>query len=144
MATSTLPLARPVADDPLVMVNDRVSLLDFDGDNDFDGESNGKEYLFGSDPTDPSVKAQEPVSKLEMTAGGLKFRVSFVRRLGSTDIRYVAAVSEDLTTWDYSEAKVTLVGSPVPVGDEQVEIVTVEIDSDLSGSMFVRIHAVAK
>jgi len=50
----------------------------------------------------------------------------------------------DLSVWDYSEAKVTLVGSPVPVGDGQGEVVTVEIDSDLSGSMYVRIHAVAK
>ncbi len=119
-------------------------LYDFEGDNDSDGETNGREYFFGSDPTDPSVKAQSPVAKLEMTPGGRKFRVSFVRRLNTTDSRYVAAVSEDLKTWDYSETKVALVGSAVPVGDGRGEIATVEIDSDLSGSMFVRIHAVAK
>jgi len=117
---------------------------DFDRDSDFDGDSNGKEYLFGANPNNPAIKAQEPVAKLEMTSGGREFRVSFVRRLGNTDARYVAAVSNNLTTWDYSEAKVSQVGSAVPVGDGQGEVVTVEIDSDLSGSMFVRIHAVAK
>lgn len=119
-------------------------LSGFDDDADGDGDSNGKEYFFASNPDDSSVVSQGPVSTITPTPEGRKFRVSFVRRIGTTDVRYVVAVSENLTTWDYSEAGVSVVGSPTPIGDGQGEIVTVEIDSDLSGSKYVRIHAAAK
>lgn len=119
-------------------------LSGFEDDADGDGDSNGKEYFFASNPDDSSVVSQGPVSTITPTPEGRKFRVSFVRRIGTTDVRYVVAVSENLTTWDYSEAGVSVVGSPTPVGDGQGEIVTVEIDSDLSGSKYVRIHAAAK
>jgi hypothetical protein len=113
-------------------------------DADGDGDSNGKEYFFASDPNDSSVVSQGPVSAITPTQGGKRYRVSFVRRIGAVDVRYLVAVSEDLANWDYSEAEVSIVGSPTPVGDGQGEIITVEIGSDISGSKFVRIHAAAK
>ncbi len=113
-------------------------------DADGDGDSNGKEYFFASNPNDKTVVTQAPVSAIRSINGGQRYRVSFVRRIGAVDVRYVVAVSNDLVGWDYSEGEVTVVGTPVPVGDGQGEIVTVEIGSGISGSKFVRVHAAAK
>lgn len=121
-----------------------VGLSRFFDDADGDGDSNGEEYYFASDPNDPSVRVQSPVAALDQSSGGTRFRVSFVRRIGAADIRYVAAVSNDIKVWDYSGGKVSVAGPPVPVGDGIGEIVTVEIDADLSNRQFIRIHAVAE
>ncbi|WP_367875245.1 hypothetical protein [Luteolibacter sp. Populi] len=118
-------------------------LAKFLDDADGDGDTNGEEYYFASDPADPSIRVQTPVASLEAVPGGKSFRVSFVRRIGAADIRYVAAVSDNATTWDYTQAQVSVVGSPVPVGDGQGEIVTVGISANLKNTQFIRIHAVA-
>lgn len=120
------------------------ALARFFADADGDGDSNGEEYYFASDPSDPSVRVQSPVTSLDATPGGKRFRTSFVRRIGASDIRYKVAVSDDLKAWDYSEAQVAQVGSPVPVGDGEGEVVTVEIGEEVTNRKFVRIHAVAQ
>lgn len=119
-------------------------LAGMDDDADGDGDSNGKEYFFASNPDDNTIVSQAPVSAIKSVNGSQRYRVSFVRRIGAVDVRYVVAVSNNLVTWNYSENNVTVVGSPVPVGDGQGEIVTVEIGPSVAGSKFVRIHAAAK
>lgn len=120
-------------------------LMGFMDDGDGDGDTNGAEYYFASNPADPTVRVETPVSSLDIGPGGKKFRTSFVRRIGSdTEIRYVVAVSPDLKAWDYTEAQVTQVGTPVPVGDGEGEVVTVEINANLKEKQFIRIHALAR
>lgn len=119
-------------------------LAGFMQDADGDGQTNGDEYYFASDPGDPSIMIQTPVSALAQTSGGQRYRVSFVRRIDHEEIRYLASVSEDMVTWNYTGPEVTIIGSPVPVGDGEGEIVTVEIAGALANRKFVRIHAVTR
>lgn len=119
-------------------------LRKFFDDGDGDGDTNGNEYYFASNPGNPSIRVQAPIASLATTPGGKRFRTSFVRRIGGADVRYVVACSKNLGTWDYTENNVTMVGSPVPVGDGQGEVVTVEIGGDITDYEFVRIHAMAK
>lgn len=120
-------------------------LMGFMDDADGDGDTNGEEYYFASNPADPSVRVQSPVASLDVGPGGKEFRTSFVRRIGSdSEIRYVAAVSDDMKTWDYTGAQVSQVGAAVPVGDGEGEVITVAIDADLKPHRFIRIHAVAR
>jgi hypothetical protein len=114
-------------------------------DMDGDGQKNGEEYYFASNPADASIRVQSPVAALDSSQAGSALQVSFVQRIGGSDIRYVVAVSSDLVNWDYSEAKVTVVGPAVPVGDGEGEVVTVSIEADgLEKGQYVRIHAVAR
>ncbi|MFC7335817.1 hypothetical protein ACFQY0_01405 [Haloferula chungangensis] len=114
-------------------------------DMDGDGYQNGEEYYFASNPADPSIRVQSPIAALDSSQAGSGLQVSFVRRIGGSDIRYLVAVSSDLENWDYSEAKVTVLGSPMPVGDGEGEVVTVSIEADgLGKGQYVRIHAVAR
>jgi len=138
------PAGYPLWIQQFVGVEIPASLAGFLQDGDGDGDTNGAEYFFAANAGDASIQVETPVPDLVPTAGGRRFRVSFVRRIGATDVRYVVAVGEDLNTWDYDEAEVSVVGAPVPVGDGEGEIITVEIAGDLGDARYVRIHAVGQ
>jgi hypothetical protein len=112
-------------------------------DPDADGRDNEQEYVFGTDPTRPDT-VRRTVTIVETTGRDVtKLRVVFTRRRDLTDVTYRVAVSDDMETWDRSQARVTMVGSPTPNDDGLTETVEYAIQG-LGGARpprFVRLEA---
>ena len=113
-------------------------------DPDNDGDSNLEEYFFGGDPNDSTVVAQTPTADLISLPGGKELGVTFIRREESEEVNYVLATSDDLESFEFSQANVSMVGTATPLGGGR-ELVTFSIPLDATGGKrFVQIHAAAE
>ena len=113
-------------------------------DPDSDGDTNLEEYFFGGDPNDSTVVAQTPTADLISLPGGQELGVTFIRREESEEVNYVLATSDDLETFGFSQANVSMVGTATPLGGGR-ELVTFSIPLNaIGGKRFVQIHAAAK
>jgi hypothetical protein len=93
-------------------------------DADGDGKSNFNEWIFGSDPVSGEVMYQAGLTLETNAQGQREIRFSFIRTINLQDWKLVVAVSDDLASWDDTEATVEPVGAPVPTGDGFTEVVT--------------------
>jgi hypothetical protein len=112
-------------------------------DPDHDQRDNFAEYCFGGDPSRADLPSQ--VAAIAQTSGGdvTDLRLSFSRRRDLTDVTYVVAVSDDLMTWDRSQATATMVGLPILNEDSLTETVNYSVQG-LAGARpprFVRLEA---
>ena len=123
------------------------SVSGWGADPDADGLQNGFEFYFHFDPTGgmtQTERAELPQVNLETVIGiepatigplflrrkPLSFRAEYAfftyrRLIGSGGIPVKVCVSDDLVTWDETEAHVQEWGAPVPTGDGITETVKV-------------------
>ena len=119
-------------------------LAEMEDDADSDGDTNLEEYFFGSDPNDPSLMVESPLTELITLSGGEGLGVTFIRRQESEEVNYVLATSEDLIEWEFSQAEVSMVGTATSLGGGR-ELVTFAIPLDaLKQKRFIQIHAAAQ
>jgi uncharacterized repeat protein (TIGR01451 family) len=123
-------------------------------DPDRDGLPNLLEYAFNMSPENGSRTGLPTIGRSAATAttadvamavsaasGSTYLTLTYTRRIGSTDLGYIIAVSTNLTTWDKTHAMIEQVGAPVPVGDGQSERVTVRYKNPVSTTpkVFLRV-----
>jgi hypothetical protein len=72
-----------------------------------------------------------PVAFIDVETEGQFCSFSFARYLSRDGIVYVVAVSDDLLNWDKTGAQVELIGSPVPMPDGLMEMVTCRVKQAL-------------
>ena len=120
---------------------DNAPTDDFDGD----GATNEAEYFFGSNPVQRNEVFAAPVASLTPRNGRPQVCVSFVRKIDQSDVRYIVAISEDLQTYDFTNARVEECATPDPVGDGRYEVAHFRIftTTPLPENAFVRIYAIA-
>jgi hypothetical protein len=113
-----------------------------DDDADGDGKSNFAEWIFASDPLTQDVVYQEVIPQQE-DGKVTEIEFSFIRSIWLEDWRLVILVSDDLQTWDDTEATVEAVGDPEPTGDGFSEIATYRLvkAGDLPPRKFFRVEA---
>jgi|GEM_PF-3154658 len=115
-----------------------------DADPDGDMLINFAEFAFGLDPTQSSSPDEFTVSSLQTNvADGQRYLyLTFVRRIVRTDIEYIVAVSDNLSTWDRTQVQVQQVGAPVPTGDGETEQVTFRVLANpaITDRKFVRVE----
>lgn len=106
--------------------------------------SNFAEYAFNVNPNVPTSPGAYQISQLTTNiADGKKYlQITFLRRIVRQDISYVVAVSDDLTTWDRTQAQVQQVGAPQPSADGQAEAVTYRLMAlpEVTSRKFMRIE----
>ncbi|MDX2109681.1 MAG: PKD domain-containing protein [Verrucomicrobiota bacterium] len=73
------------------------------------------------------------VETVDTVAG--KLTLTYQRLRSASAVKYVVGVSDDLVTWDWSEAEVEVVGTPVPSIDLLTEAVTIRVTTPLSTEM---------
>lgn len=98
------------------------SNADPSADPDGDGITNLLEYAFALDPAVASLAGLPSVGRMWDQAAEY-LTITFQRRTGSLDLRYVPEFGEDLLSWS-AEAAVQ-VGAAAPAGDGILELVTV-------------------
>lgn len=114
-----------------------------DDDTDGDGTGNFAEWIFATDAAGSDVVYQE-VLPLQLPDGaGPEIRFSYIRSISLDDWRLVVLVSDNLNTWDDTEASVELVGAPQPTGDGFSEIATYRLinTGSLPPKKFFRVEA---
>jgi hypothetical protein len=112
-----------------------------DDDADGDNTNNFAEWIFATDPATSDVIYQEVLP--HQLGGDLEIRFSYIRSIQLNDWRLVVLVSDNLDTWDDTEATVELVGTPQPTGDGYSEIATYRLINTgvLPKKKFFRVEA---
>lgn len=130
---------------------DMGELLDFLGldsmpneDADGDGESNFKEWIFGSQPWDPGTVVWQDLTVNTSVPTQKEIRITFARRMQLEEWKLIVSVSDDLKVWDKTEAQVQMVGTPADNGDGFSETVTYRLTnaSALANKKFLRVESV--
>ncbi len=115
-----------------------------DADPDGDMLNNFAEFAFNLDPSQPSSPSHYSTSALATNTADNKsyLNLSFKRRIVRTNISYVVAVSDNLTTWDRTQTQVIQVGLPVANADGQTETVQFRVlaDPSVTSRKFIRIE----
>jgi hypothetical protein len=113
-------------------------------DPDHDMLSNFAEFAFNLDPSRNSGPNEYAVSGLETNiSDGKKYlNLSYVRRIDRATLNYVIAVSDNLSTWDRTQAQVVQVGAATPNADGITETVKFRVLADpaITGHKFVRVE----
>jgi hypothetical protein len=107
-----------------------------DADVDFDGVSNFGEFIFALDPLRASAAEEYTAQGLipGATPGAKHFAITFIRRKAPAPVLYKVWVSDNLNTWDTTEAQVEQVGVPVPMDDDVSEQVTYRLKLSVSAA----------
>lgn len=119
-----------------------------DKNDDPDGDmlSNFAEFAFNLDPARGSASSEFAVGGLETNVVDNKpyLNIAFRRRIVRDTVNYIVAVSDNLTTWDRTQAQVVQVGAAVPNADGITETVKFRVvaDPDITTRKFVRVEAV--
>ncbi len=119
-----------------------------DKNDDPDGDmlSNFAEFAFHLDPAKGSSSSEFAVGGLETNVVDNKpyLNIIFRRRIIRDMVNYIVAVSDDLVSWDRTQAQVVQVGAAVPNADGITETVKFRVvaDPDITIRKFVRVEAV--
>ncbi len=125
-------------------VEDQLAEADPDGD----GFPNYAEYVFSMDPNKVNRSSDfEATGAVPNPANGnqLHLNYSFVRLKSSSPVTYKVLVSNNLVTWDATEAQLEQVGSPVTQPDGVSEQVTFRLKqaSAVNQKKFLKVQAVS-
>ncbi len=125
-------------------VEDQGATADPDGD----GFTNYAEYVFSMDPNKANRASDfEATGAVPNPANGnqLHLNYSFIRLKSASPVTYKVLVSNDLDTWDTTEAQLEQVGSPVTQPDGVSEQVTYRLKQPASVNQkkFLKVQAVS-
>ena len=84
------------------------------------------------DPRGANPLGSMPVAAIVQQSGNRYLTLTYHRLIGVTSIPYKVCVSDDLVTWDETEAQVETVGTPTPTGNGLTETVTVRLKNPIS------------
>ncbi|WP_395736565.1 hypothetical protein [Prosthecobacter sp.] len=113
-------------------------------DPDKDMLNNFAEYAFNLNPNASSALKHYQVSQLATNVADGKnyLQLSFTRRIVRTEISYIVAVSDNLSTWDRTQLQVQQVGAPQSNADGITEVVTYRLLAlpEVTARKFMRIE----
>lgn len=119
---------------------DQVKSADPDGDM----LSNFAEYAFNLDPARRSIPSDYATSGLATNVVDNKpyLNIIYNRRIVRNAINYVVAVSDNLSSWDRTQAQLIQVGQAVPNPDGVTESVQFRVlaDPSLTSRKFIRVE----
>jgi hypothetical protein len=122
------------------------SSQDKNDDPDGDMLSNFAEFAFHLDPARVSSSSEFAVGGLETNVVDNKpyLNIIFRRRIVRDMVNYIVAVSDDLVSWDRTQAQVVQVGPAAPNADGITETIKFRVvaDPDITERKFVRVEAV--
>lgn len=111
------------------------SISGWDADPDGDFIANGLEYFFNTDPL-PGIRTVDAgnLPRISVTTSGPSkyLTLTYHRLIGWSGNPEVIEVSDDLITWDNTQAQIEQVGSPTLAGDGLTEIVTVRLKTPIN------------
>ena len=108
--------------------------------------SNFAEFAFYLDPARVSSSSEFAVGGLETNVVDNKpyLNIIFRRRIVRDMVNYIVAVSDDLVSWDRTQAQVVPVGPATPNADGITETIKFRVvaDPDITERKFVRVEAI--